>query len=158
MERFGGGSEQPLVVVDYAHTPDALAQVLDTLQAHCGGQLWCVFGCGGERDRGKRAEMGAVAERAAHRLVLTDDNPRREDGEAIIRDILGGMKAPGAAVVERRRDAAIRGAIEMAAAGDVVLVAGKGHEDYQEVAGERRPFSDRAVVGRALAADGGEAG
>ncbi len=158
MERFGGGSEHPLVVVDYAHTPDALAQVLSTLQEYCGGELWCVFGCGGDRDRGKRAEMGAVAERAAHRLVLTDDNPRGEDGEAIIRDILGGMKAPGAAVVERRRDAAIRGAIESAAAGDVVLVAGKGHEDYQEVAGERRPFSDRAVVGLALAAERGEAG
>ncbi len=158
MERFGGVSGRPLVVVDYAHTPDALAQVLSTLQEHCGGEIWCVFGCGGERDRGKRAEMGAVAERAAHRLVLTDDNPRGEDGDAIIRDILAGMKAPAAAVVERRREEAIRGAIASAGSSDVVLVAGKGHEEYQEIAGERRSFSDRAVVGRALAADGGEAG
>ncbi len=156
MERFGGVSGRPLVVVDYAHTPEALAQVLDTLQEHCGGRIWCVFGCGGERDQGKRPQMGAVAERAAHRLVVTDDNPRREDGDHIVRDILAGLKAPAAAIVERRREEAIRGAIAAAGADDVVLVAGKGHESYQDIAGERRHFDDREAVGRALAAQGGE--
>lgn len=151
MERFVGGAHQPLVVVDYAHTPDALGQVLGTLREHCAGRLWCVFGCGGERDAGKRAQMGAVAEACADRVVLTDDNPRGEDGDRIIRDILAGMKAPTGAEVERRRGAAITGTVEAAGADDVVLVAGKGHEDYQEVAGVRRPFSDRGVVGTLLA-------
>ncbi len=150
MERLGAVSGRPSVVVDYAHTPDALGQVLTALREHCDGELWCVFGCGGERDRGKRPEMGAIAEKLADKLVLTDDNPRGEDGDAIIRDILAGMNAPAVVVVERRREEAIRGAVEATGPGDLVLVAGKGHEDYQEVAGERRPFSDRAVVRRAL--------
>ncbi len=150
MERFAGDEGQPAVVVDYAHTPDALAQVLATLREHCGAELWCLFGCGGERDPGKRGAMGAAAEALADHVVLTDDNPRGEDGDAIIRDILRGMKAPGAAVVERRRMTAIGNAIATAGPEDVILVAGKGHEDYQEVAGKRLPFSDMEQVQKAL--------
>ncbi len=149
MERHGGREDQPLVVIDYAHTPDALQSVLATLREHCRGRLTCVFGCGGERDRGKRPEMGAVAERLADELIVTDDNPRREDGDLIVAEILGGMARPGLARVERERERAITLALAGAGADDVVLVAGKGHEDYQEANGQRRPYSDRAVV-RAL--------
>ncbi len=149
MERHGGREGQPLVVIDYAHTPDALESVLATLREHCRGRLACVFGCGGERDRGKRPEMGAVAERLADEVLVTDDNPRREDPDLIVADILGGMARPERARVERDRARAIALAVAGAGAGDVVLVAGKGHEDYQEVNGQRRPYSDRAVV-RAL--------
>lgn len=145
MEHFGGG-RQPLVVVDYAHTPDALRQVLQTLREHCHGRLWCVFGCGGNRDRGKRATMGAIAEGAADRVVLTDDNPRHESGEAIIGDIIAGMSMPEKVVVERDRAAAIRLAVSAAAADDVVLVAGKGHEEYQMIGDQIFPFSDRRYV------------
>jgi UDP-N-acetylmuramoyl-L-alanyl-D-glutamate--2,6-diaminopimelate ligase len=151
MERFGGEDPAPLVVVDYAHTPDALEQVLTTLREHCAGALTCVFGCGGERDRGKRPEMGRVAERLADHVVVTDDNPRREDGDQIVAEILAGLAAPGRALIERDRATAIALALAGAAAGDVVLIAGKGHEDYQEVDGERRPFSDQAVVRQWLA-------
>jgi UDP-N-acetylmuramoyl-L-alanyl-D-glutamate--2,6-diaminopimelate ligase len=157
MECFTGGPHHPQVVVDYAHTPDALGHVLGTLRQHCGGRLWCVFGCGGERDRGKRSEMGRIAQAHADHLVLTDDNPRGEDGDAIIADIQSGMAVPASAVIERRRELAIAGAVAAAGAGDVVLVAGKGHEDYQEVCGRRLPYSDRAVV-EALLARRGEAG
>jgi len=150
MECFGGG-EQPLVVVDYAHTPDALEQVLLALGEHCEGELWCVFGCGGDRDSGKRVLMGAVAERCADRLVVTDDNPRSEDGGQIIQKILRGMANRDAAEVIRDRAQAIGYAISQAAANDVVLVAGKGHEDYQEVGGQRLLFSDSAVVRQQLA-------
>jgi UDP-N-acetylmuramoyl-L-alanyl-D-glutamate--2,6-diaminopimelate ligase len=146
MERFGGEDGRPLVVVDYAHTTDALTQVLETLRAHCGARLWCVFGCGGDRDRGKRPEMGAAAERLADRLVLTDDNPRGEDGDAIVAQILAGLAHPRLAQVERDRPRAIGLALAAAGPGDVVLVAGKGHEDYQEVAGVRHPYSDRDTV------------
>ncbi|MCU0937128.1 MAG: UDP-N-acetylmuramoyl-L-alanyl-D-glutamate--2,6-diaminopimelate ligase [Gammaproteobacteria bacterium] len=149
MERHGGQEGQPLVVIDYAHTPDALESVLATLREHCRGRLACVFGCGGERDRGKRPEMGAAAERLADEVVVTDDNPRREDPDLIVADVLGGMARPERARVERDRARAIALAVGGAGAGDVVLVAGKGHEDYQEVGGQRRPYSDRAVV-RAL--------
>lgn len=142
-ERFGGG-RHPLVIVDYAHTPDALAQVLQALRAHARGRLWCVFGCGGERDRGKRPEMGRIAETLADEVILTDDNPRREDPERIIADILAGMHT--APRVLRDRRAAIAHAITSAAPGDVVLVAGKGHEDYQQLGEERRPYSDRDTV------------
>lgn len=149
MQRLGGGAK-PLVVVDYAHTPDALAQALDALRAHCRGRLACVFGCGGERDRGKRPEMGAIAEARADAVFVTDDNPRSEDGDAIVDAILAGMRAPTDATRERDRAAAISLAIALARPGDVVLVAGKGHEPYQEVAGARQPFDDRAVAARAL--------
>ncbi|WJW75013.1 UDP-N-acetylmuramoyl-L-alanyl-D-glutamate--2,6-diaminopimelate ligase [Thiohalobacter sp. IOR34] len=149
MEAFGGG-EQPLVVVDYAHTPRALEAVLGALREHCRGRLWCVFGAGGDRDRGKRPLMGAIAERCADRVLLTDDNPRREDPEQILAEILAGMRAPQAVQVERRRGLAIARALEAAGPGDVVLVAGKGHEDFQLVGDARIPFSDRAEVRRLL--------
>ena len=150
MERFGGGPGRPLIVVDYAHTPDALKQVLRALREHCAGQLWCVFGCGGERDRQKRAAMGRIAESGADLVVITDDNPRGEDAIGIIEAILGGMQNPDAAYVERDRGRAIARAVELAEPKDIVLVAGKGHEDYQQVGEERRPFSDRTEVQRLL--------
>ena len=137
---FKGSTDAPRVIVDYAHTPDALAQALAAVRAHCEGQVWCVFGCGGERDRGKRPEMGRHAETLADRVIVTDDNPRGEDGDAIVADIVAGMSAPPR--VERDRHTAIA----EAGPADAVLVAGKGHEDYQLVGGERRDFSDRELV------------
>ncbi|WP_246480543.1 UDP-N-acetylmuramoyl-L-alanyl-D-glutamate--2,6-diaminopimelate ligase [Motiliproteus sediminis] len=141
---------RPLVVVDYAHTPDALEKALQALRGHCQGQLWCVFGCGGDRDRGKRPQMAAVAEAAADRLVITSDNPRSEEPQAIIEDISAGLKRSGRVVVEADRSRAITYAVTHAEAGDVVLVAGKGHEDYQEISGVRYPFSDADQVRQAL--------
>ncbi|MEW6647770.1 MAG: UDP-N-acetylmuramoyl-L-alanyl-D-glutamate--2,6-diaminopimelate ligase [Pseudomonadota bacterium] len=149
MERFGT-VHQPTVVVDYAHTPDALEQVLQALRGHCAGTLWCVFGCGGDRDRAKRPLMGQLAEALADRVVLTDDNPRSENPWDIIEDIQRGMKEPDAAYVMRDRAAAIGHAIGMAEAGDIVLVAGKGHETEQLIAGRVLPFSDREEVARCL--------
>ena len=150
MEMFGA-SGQPSVVVDYAHTPDALAKVLAALEPVCRGKLVCVVGCGGDRDRGKRPEMGAVAAQADE-VWLTSDNPRSESPDAIIADMQDGIAAADASRVTTcgARDAAIAGAVRGAAAGDVVLVAGKGHEDYQEIAGQRVPFDDRVEVTRAL--------
>ncbi|HTY02910.1 MAG TPA: UDP-N-acetylmuramoyl-L-alanyl-D-glutamate--2,6-diaminopimelate ligase [Rhodocyclaceae bacterium] len=138
-----GGHDAPLVVVDYAHTPDALEKVLTTLRETATarqGRLICVFGCGGERDAGKRPLMGAIAERLADRVVLTSDNPRGEDPRAILDDILRGIKAQVAVEPDRAR--AIRAALVDAGKRDVVVLAGKGHEHYQEVAGTRQPFSD----------------
>ena len=135
-----------LVVVDYAHTPDALEQALQALRAHAGRRLVCVFGCGGDRDAGKRPQMGAIAERLADLVIITDDNPRTEDGDAIVRDILAGLAEPARAVVERDRAAAITRAIGAAGPGEIVLVAGKGHETYQEVNGVQTPFDDTAVA------------
>jgi UDP-N-acetylmuramoyl-L-alanyl-D-glutamate--2,6-diaminopimelate ligase len=152
MSRIGGSGAQPLVVVDYAHTPDALEQALSSLRAHCSGRLTCVFGCGGERDKGKRPEMAAIAEALADRVIVTDDNPRGEDGDAIVEQILAGLRRPELARVERDRASAIALAIGEAQPGDVVLVAGKGHEPYQEVAGVKRPFDDLDVARRALGA------
>jgi len=143
MECFGGGAKKPLVVVDYAHTPDALEKALTAARAHCRGTLWCVFGCGGERDRGKRPQMGAIAERAADRVVVTDDNPRREDGDAIVAEILAGFRSRERVKVERDRAKAVALAVKGAAPGDVVLLAGKGHEDYQVVGERELPYSDR---------------
>ncbi len=143
-ERFGGARGLPLVVVDYAHTPDALEKILTALREHVQGKLWCVFGCGGDRDRGKRPVMGEIGERLADRVLLTDDNPRHESGDAIIADIAGGMRAAPRVIRDRR--AAIAAAIREAGAGDIVLIAGKGHEDYQQVGDERRPYSDRDTV------------
>jgi UDP-N-acetylmuramoyl-L-alanyl-D-glutamate--2,6-diaminopimelate ligase len=140
----------PLVVVDYAHTPDALEKALQVLRRHCEGRLTAVFGCGGDRDRGKRPQMGAVAVRLADQVILTDDNPRSEDGDAIIADILAGVGA-AAARVERDRRAAIDAAICASRPGDLVLVAGKGHESVQIVGSARLPFSDQQVVRAALA-------
>lgn len=149
---------QPLVVVDYAHTPDALEQVLKSLRNHCGegGQLWCVFGCGGDRDQGKRSLMGTAASRFADRLVLTSDNPRNEEPQAIIDAILEGVRGTHPTVLPDRA-AAIAYAIANAAPADVVLVAGKGHETYQEVVGQRLPFSDLYHARMALNERGGEA-
>jgi UDP-N-acetylmuramoyl-L-alanyl-D-glutamate--2,6-diaminopimelate ligase len=152
MNRIGGLHGLPLVVVDYAHTPDALEQALKALRAHCEARLICVFGCGGERDAGKRPQMGEIAERLADVAIVTDDNPRGEDGDAIVAQILGGMAQPQAATVLRDREAAIRAALNMARTGDVVLIAGKGHETYQESAGGKRAFDDMAVARAALEA------
>lgn len=149
-----GGGDQPLVVVDYAHTPDALEQALLAARAHARGRLWCVFGAGGDRDSGKRSEMGAVVERHADGVVVTDDNPRTESGDAIVADILAGFQVPNAVRIERDRGAAIASAVGAAVPGDVVLIAGKGHESYQEVGIERRPFDDVAVARTALEGQG----
>ncbi len=135
----------PTAVVDYAHTPDALENALAVLRRHCTGQLTVVFGCGGDRDRGKRAQMATVAAACADRIVLTDDNPRSEDGDRIIADIQAGLGSHPATVIRDRR-AAIEYALAGAGARDVVLVAGKGHEQYQIVGNDRRFFSDQQVV------------
>ena len=149
MEAFGGG-RQPMVLVDYAHSPDALAKVLDAARGHARGRVICVFGCGGDRDPGKRPMMGAIAEGRADVVVVTDDNPRTEDSRSIIEQVLVGLQHPEAAHVVADRAEAIHLAIAEADAGDVVVIAGKGHEDYQLVGQEVRPFSDRAVVLDAL--------
>ncbi len=158
MQRVGGAGK-PLAVVDYAHSPDALEQALISLRPLADaerGRLICVFGCGGDRDRGKRALMGAIAARNADQLVLTSDNPRSEEPLAIITDILEGVlgeaqvQAAGAPLLIADRREAIAAAIAAAVPGDVVLIAGKGHEDYQESAGRRIPFLDAAVAAEAL--------
>ncbi|NNF50920.1 MAG: UDP-N-acetylmuramoyl-L-alanyl-D-glutamate--2,6-diaminopimelate ligase [Gammaproteobacteria bacterium] len=143
METFRN-KQGPLVVVDYAHTPDALEKVLLAARAHARGKLLLVFGCGGERDPGKRPEMGRIAARLADEIIVTDDNPRNEDPDAIVDAIVAG--AGSQARVIRDRAAAIESAIAVAGEGDVVIVAGKGHESYQTTAAGRQPFSDRAVV------------
>ena len=148
---------QPLVAVDYAHTPDALDKALQALRPIAqerGGQLWCVFGCGGDRDAGKRPLMGAVAQHHADRVVVTSDNPRSEDPAAILHQILQGTIAGNTVRAEPDRAAAIALAIADAAPADVVLIAGKGHEDTQETAGVRQPFSDMAHAQTALQARG----
>ncbi|MEZ5542500.1 MAG: UDP-N-acetylmuramoyl-L-alanyl-D-glutamate--2,6-diaminopimelate ligase [Pseudomonadota bacterium] len=146
MEPFATGAGHPLVVVDYAHTPAALRAVLQSLRAHCQGALWCVFGAGGDRDRGKRPEMGAIAERNADHLVLTDDNPRTEDPRQIVEDICAGIRQPGRVHVEHDRAQAITWAMRAAGPGDIVLIAGKGHETVQQVGRRTLPFSDRERV------------
>ncbi len=151
MSRLGGDGRQPLVVVDYAHTPDALEQALSSVRAHCAGVLVCVFGCGGERDAGKRPQMAAIAERLADHVIVTDDNPRGEDGDAIVADIVAGFEAVEHITIERDRARAIARAVRAADVNDVVLVAGKGHEAYQEIAGVRHAFDDLAVAAAALA-------
>jgi UDP-N-acetylmuramoyl-L-alanyl-D-glutamate--2,6-diaminopimelate ligase len=151
MEAYGGG-DSPTVVIDYAHTPDALEKALQALHSHCTGTLWVVFGCGGDRDRGKRPLMGGVAEGLADRVVLTDDNPRTEAGEAIIEEILAGIRQPDRIRVERDRAQAIHQTVAAARPGDLVLVAGKGHEDYQIVGRQRLHFSDQEQVAAALTA------
>jgi UDP-N-acetylmuramoyl-L-alanyl-D-glutamate--2,6-diaminopimelate ligase len=136
------------VVVDYAHTPDALEKVLLALREQSKGRLLCVFGCGGNRDAGKRPLMGEAASRLADSVVVTSDNPRHENPADIITAIVAGMQ--GDYRIEPDRTAAIALAVNMAKPGDIVLVAGKGHEDYQEIAGVRHPFSDQQVVNQAL--------
>ena len=139
MQQIGGGS-LPLVVVDYAHTPDALEKVLSTLKAQAGSKLICVFGCGGNRDAGKRELMGRIASEFADAVVVTSDNPRDEAPEKIIQDIVSGIH--GNFAIEEDRAKAISVGILSAKPGDIVLIAGKGHEDYQEVAGKKLYFSD----------------
>jgi UDP-N-acetylmuramoyl-L-alanyl-D-glutamate--2,6-diaminopimelate ligase len=149
MEIMGGG-RAPRVVVDYAHTPDALERVLAALRELSPGEVWCVFGCGGERDRGKRFLMGEIAGRYAQHVVLTDDNPRTEDPAAIVADIRAGLAGHPSVVVEHKRDIAIARAVHSARSKDVVLVAGKGHETAQTIGTETRPFDDRVAVTAAL--------
>ena len=150
---------QPLVAVDYAHTPDALEKALRALQPAARqrqGKLWCVFGCGGDRDNSKRPLMGQAAQAHADGVFVTSDNPRSEVPESIIDQILAGMQAGQALHVQADRAAAIAQAIARADARDVVLIAGKGHEDYQETKGVRHPFSDMAEAHKALAAREGK--
>jgi len=158
MQPEGGGGKLPLVLIDYSHTPDALAKALHAARAHCRGRLHCVFGCGGDRDPGKRGEMGRIAAQDADLLVVTDDNPRSEDPAVITDAILQGIaQADGLsrARVIHDRALAIRSALAAASVDDVVLVAGKGHEEYQIVGAERRVFSDTEAVRAALSQWGG---
>jgi UDP-N-acetylmuramoyl-L-alanyl-D-glutamate--2,6-diaminopimelate ligase len=142
---------KPTVVVDYAHTPDALAKALSAAREHCAGALWCVFGCGGDRDAGKRPVMGGIAESLADQIIVTDDNPRSENPQAITQDILEGIKTRTVRVIHDR-GAAIAAALQEARAIDLVLIAGKGHEDYQIYGETRRSFSDRSEALRVLEA------
>ena len=142
MSRVGGENGKPLVVVDYAHTPDALEQALANLRSHTEGKLICVFGCGGDRDKGKRPVMAAIAERGADVVIVTDDNPRTENGDAIVQDIQAGFSHLSRALVQRDRAKAIALAIRQADSTDVVLIAGKGDETYQEVYDIKTRFDD----------------
>jgi UDP-N-acetylmuramoyl-L-alanyl-D-glutamate--2,6-diaminopimelate ligase len=156
MQTFGGG-HAPLAVVDYAHTPDALQKALTAARAHAAGRLIVVFGCGGDRDPGKRPIMGGIAAGLADDIVITDDNPRTESPKAIADGIAAGIPSGKPFRVQLDRARAIRDAISSANENDVVLVAGKGHEDYQVYGEERRPFSDQQVVTAALALEAGGA-
>jgi UDP-N-acetylmuramoyl-L-alanyl-D-glutamate--2,6-diaminopimelate ligase len=148
MERRGGGN-RPLVLIDYAHTPDALEKTLTAArELVTQGNLICVFGCGGNRDKGKRPIMGEIAERLADRVILTSDNPRDEEPQTILAEIRAGMSRD-CRIIPERADAIVE-AIAQAKAGDVILVAGKGHENYQEIRSVRTPFSDLDVAARAL--------
>lgn len=154
METFRGRSGQPLAVVDYAHSPDALAKALRAARKHCRGRLWCVFGCGGDRDPGKRPMMGAIAAELADEIILTDDNPRTEDPQDIIEAIVEGIPTGESVRVIRARARAIGTALGEAGADDIVVIAGKGHEDYQIYGTASQPFSDRLEVQRLLGASG----
>ena len=148
MEQFSA-SASASVIIDFAHTPQALAAALAAARQHCVGELWVVFGCGGDRDPGKRAPMGRTAEAADH-VVVTDDNPRTESSAAILQQIVAGMQAPQRAEVIGDRRQAIQYALQHAASEDLVLIAGKGHESYQIIGTERLDYSDREIVGRLL--------
>jgi len=149
MEAFGGDGK-PLVVVDYAHTPAALEHVLRALQEHCVGRLWCIFGCGGDRDQGKRPLMAAIAEQYADQVVVTNDNPRREDPNVILAEIMPGFEQPDRVYVEPDRVNAIEYVLSNARPDDVVLLAGKGHETTQIIGDEKIYLSDRDEVIRQL--------
>ncbi len=148
MNRVANKHAGPLIVVDYAHTPDALEQVLKALKQHNARKIWCVFGCGGNRDKGKRPQMGHIAERLADEVILTDDNPRFENGQSIIEDIKFGMQTQPRVIRDRRK--AIEYAVSRASINDVILIAGKGHEAWQEVQGEYRSFDDSHIALQAL--------
>lgn len=141
--RYGG---QPSIVIDYAHTASALKQVLKSLRSQSSGRVICVFGCGGQRDKGKRAEMGRIAEEFADHIFVTSDNPRHEPLPMIVEDIIGGMINPDCVSRITDRREAITAALRLANPDDLVLIAGKGHENYQDIAGVKLPFNDRAVV------------
>ncbi len=149
MERFGG-NQKPLVIVDYSHTPDSLEKALKTLREHCQGKLYCVFGCGGDRDRGKRPIMAGIAEKYADQVVVTDDNPRQEDPDAITQEIFGGFSHPNQVILQHDRSKAIQNVIQYAKPGDCVLIAGKGAEMYQLINDQKIPFSDAKEVVLAL--------
>jgi UDP-N-acetylmuramoyl-L-alanyl-D-glutamate--2,6-diaminopimelate ligase len=151
MQRVVAAIERPAVYVDYAHSPAALEVVLRSLRTHCSGKLWLVFGCGGDRDQGKRPEMGKVAASYADRVVVTSDNPRTEAADEIIAAIVAGVDKTDALTVIEDRSAAIAWAIANAAEQDVVLIAGKGHENYQIIGNERRDFSDLGAASANLA-------
>ena len=151
MEMFGGRGRTPLAIVDYAHTPDALAKALRAARLHCRGQLRVVFGCGGDRDAGKRPLMGRIAAELADDIIVTDDNPRSEDPARIVADIIAGVTPRAPFVIEHDRALAIRMALQRSVPEDVVLIAGKGHEDYQIHGSVRRAFRDQAVVSAELA-------
>ena len=153
MERFGREGEAQFVV-DYAHTPDALLNAVTALRKHCDGELWCVFGCGGDRDRGKRPQMAAAAAGADH-VIVTNDNPRYEDPDVIVSEIMAGFTDTSNVAVEKDRSAAIALTVTSAQPGDVVLIAGKGHEDYQLIGGDRLEMCDREILGRLLQQSGG---
>ncbi|NOT12341.1 MAG: UDP-N-acetylmuramoyl-L-alanyl-D-glutamate--2,6-diaminopimelate ligase [Methylococcaceae bacterium] len=148
MERYGATAD-PLIFIDYAHTPDALEKVLASMKKHCQQDLWVVFGCGGNRDSGKRPQMGACAEIWADHVIVTDDNPRHEENFDIVKDILAGCHSSKVEVIQNREQA-IKTAVTKATEKDCVVIAGKGHEDYQEIKGVQYPFSDKQVVIEAL--------
>jgi len=150
MERLVGGANSPTVIIDYAHTPDALQAALRALKGFCTGQLWCVFGCGGDRDRGKRGLMGQAADDWADHIVLTDDNPRNEEPAGILADIMSGIVTRDKVIILQPRERAIAMALQQARADDIVLIAGKGHEDYQEIKGHRHWCSDRVIATKQL--------
>ncbi|MCH8278460.1 MAG: UDP-N-acetylmuramoyl-L-alanyl-D-glutamate--2,6-diaminopimelate ligase, partial [Proteobacteria bacterium] len=150
MQRVAAGGAA--VYIDYAHTPNAIEVTLRALRLHCRGKLWCVFGCGGDRDAGKRPLMGRRAERLADQVVITSDNPRGEDPQHIIDEIYAGLVHPESAVIIEDRAAAIAWAISQADASDIVLIAGKGHEKFQQVGDERLRFSDYTIALAALEA------
>jgi UDP-N-acetylmuramoyl-L-alanyl-D-glutamate--2,6-diaminopimelate ligase len=145
-----GDERLPAVLVDYAHTPDGLENALSACRPFCGGRLICVFGCGGDRDRGKRPQMAAIAARLADRVVVTSDNPRTEDPQRILDDVVAGIPAGTDLVVEGDRASAIAAAITSAAESDLVLIAGKGHEDYQILGTTKIHFDDREQAEKAL--------
>jgi len=147
MELYTAGG-QPKVIIDYAHTPDALEKALLSIKEHCRGELWCVFGCGGDRDKAKRPIMGSAAEQFSDHIIVTNDNPRSEKPQLIANDVLSGIASEAIVVLDRAD--AIRSAIRQAKQADWVLIAGKGHESTQEVSGVKRPFSDRQEVMQAL--------
>jgi UDP-N-acetylmuramoyl-L-alanyl-D-glutamate--2,6-diaminopimelate ligase len=141
-----GGAEKPLVVIDYAHTPDALEKVLLALKEHCQGQLHCLFGCGGDRDKGKRPIMAKIAEQLADTVVVTDDNPRHEDPVQIVADIMRGFDNPAKITMQHDRLKAIKEIIQRASPGDCVLIAGKGAETFQQIKDKKLPFDDFKVA------------
>ncbi|MGB2079184.1 MAG: Mur ligase family protein, partial [Vibrio sp.] len=134
------------LVVDYAHTPDALEKALQALRIHCQGQLWCIFGCGGDRDAGKRPMMTASAQTYADRLIITDDNPRSEDPANIVKDMLAQVAHPETIDVIHDRYTACEFALKQAGPDDIILIAGKGHEDYQIIGDQRLDYSDRTTA------------